>query len=349
MKAILQVADTGPLESLVVMLRSVNWECFLPDSRLRDKLRSLGCDTVLDIDHLVSGMGYERPMALPLAGVSHMERNDVVYVDIKAHRNGPRIWKTWPHLEYRTLWYRINGCAPEHVVNNRGDHGDERNPPCPILTPNLWYREEGPDKPWSNRAYAVWPPFYRWNEYFDVHGRPESTYNNPICLIHNLEGWGYGRMIKPLRDLGVKCYGDRSPDGLIPHKSVPKALSTSLAMVHLKSSDAPGYALYEALAAGCPLIVSRRLIWRNRMEGLFMPEETCLVFDRETHDALSAEDVQRCTQEIKDGLYRLSYPSENQRIGNAGRERLKHLMWSDKQSWNVESLRVFLNRMFRTS
>lgn len=29
--AILQVADTGPLESLVVMLRSVGYECFLPD------------------------------------------------------------------------------------------------------------------------------------------------------------------------------------------------------------------------------------------------------------------------------------------------------------------------------
>ena len=47
--AILQCCDTGPLESLVVMLRSAGIKCALPSEALKRQLRDLGCDTVLDI------------------------------------------------------------------------------------------------------------------------------------------------------------------------------------------------------------------------------------------------------------------------------------------------------------
>lgn len=72
--AILNVADTGPLESLVVMLRSVGYECALPSEQVKKVLREHHCDLVLDIDSLVKGMGYEQPFPLPIAGIADMNR-----------------------------------------------------------------------------------------------------------------------------------------------------------------------------------------------------------------------------------------------------------------------------------
>lgn len=353
-KAILQVADQGPLESLVVMLRSVGVECLYPCFDLRQELRRIGMTLVLEIDGLMKGMGYDRPLDLPPAEISDMERDDVIYVDVKAHRDYATVTKRWPNLKDRVLWYRINGGKPEHVINARGDHGDEVNPPCPILTPNLWYRKDNVGV-CHDKAYACWPPFYRFDEY--VYPRPyEPTekykhspdkYKQSLCLIHNLTGWGYGALVDNVRKLGVMCYGAGSPDGLIQHREIKVRLSNSLCMVHLKSSDAPGYALYEALAAGCPIVCSRRLIWRNRMQDLFIPGKTCLVFDRETHDGLTPDDVDSCTQEIAGHLKALVDPGYNQAIGRAGQARLKELMWSENKVEDVESLRVFMQRSFQ--
>lgn len=361
--AILQVADTGPLESLVVMLRSVGYECFLPNDRIKHALKNLGCDCVLDIQNLVENWGYSRPIDLPVANIPMMDTVDL-YVDVKAHRNGPKIWGRWPNLAKKTLWYRINGGEPEHVIrrdtngNILEDCGDERNPPCPILTPNLWYADEwsiaeneiGESKlsgrtPWADKSYACYPPFYRFDDYFTKHGRT-TDYADPICLTHNLEGWGYGKLIERIRALGVKCHGRSSPDDLIPHSEVAGKLSKTLAMVHLKSSDAPGYSLYEALAAGCPLVVSKRLIWRNRMQDLLIPEETCLVFDRETHEGLTDQDVNECELAIGTALNRLKDPVLNQRIGMAGRAKFQELMWSDEREGDVASLDMFMQGMF---
>jgi hypothetical protein len=348
--AILQVADTGPLESLVVMLRAVGWVCKMPNVVLRRELRSLGCDTVLDVADLVRGMGYEDPLAIDEAGPEEMAGPSTVYVDVKAHRNGPKVWAKWSNLIDRTLWYRINGGRPEVVPGA----GDEVDPPCPVLTPNQWYRDsEAIQSLTCRRAYVCWPPFLRFDDYYSKHPRPFGTsdlppvYDGPLCLVHNLYGWGYGALVHRFRaELGVRCYGAGSPDGLLPHYHVPRLLLTALAMVHLKSSDAPGYALYEALAAGCPIVCTRRLIWRNRMQDLLIPGETCLVFDRETHEGLSEEDVHQCTAEAKAALERLRDPTENRRIGLAGRERLKALMWSPDRPGDVSSLQTFLQRMF---
>lgn len=335
--AILQVADTGPLESLVVMLRSVGYQCFLPSDTLKARLRGIGCDTVLDVDGLVSSMGYDRPMSLPEAPINSMDTADL-YVDVKAHRNGPLVTKKWPNLRGKVLWYRINGGKPEHVIRTDGeDCGDEVNPPCPVLTPNMWYAEPGP---WGDKAYACWPPFYRFDEF----GPRKVAKGPPICLIHNVAGWGYQALIPAMQKLGIKLYGRGSPDGLISHAEALAKLSSALCMVHLKSSDAPGYALYEAMAARCPIVCTRRLIWRNKMEKLLIPGKTCLVFDRETHDGLSPEDVAECTREIVAALDWLKDPKENARIGNAGRAQLKKLMWDE----TVDSymLQSFMERLF---
>lgn len=380
-KAILQVADTGPLESLVVMLRSVGYECFLPDDSIKSELRGLGCDCVLDVKALVENWGYSQPMDLPLANKVMMGTADL-YVDVKAHRNGPKIWGRWPNLAKKTLWYRINGGKPEHVIRRDADGniiedcGDERNPPCPVLTPNLWYTEtleriplaeqslmepgeatlnidagrfhnqQVRSTPWADRSYACYPPFYRFDNYFTKNSRT-IEYLDPICLTHNLKGWGYEKLIERIRALGVKCHGRSSPDDLIPHSEVAGKLSKTLAMVHLKSSDAPGYSLYEALAAGCPLVVSKRLIWRNRMQDLLIPEETCLVFDRKTHEGLSDQDVNECELAIGTALNRLKDPILNKRIGMAGRAKLQEVMWSDEREGDVASLDIFMKGMFQ--
>jgi hypothetical protein len=117
-------------------------------------------------------------------------------------------------------------------------------------------------------------------------------------------------------------------------------------MVHLKSNDAPGYALYEALASGCPVVVPRRLIWRCRMGDLFVPGETCLVFDRETHADLSPQEVEECEAEVLGHLGALRDPAFNRKIGEAGRGRLKSLMWSANRPEDVSSLRGFMSRHF---
>ena len=334
--AICQVADTGPLESLVTMLRSSGYECLIPNKQLRAKLREIGCDTVLDIDGLVRGMGYSQPMPLPSASVQQMSEVDL-YVDIKGYRNGPLVWEHWPNLKDKTLWYRINGGKPE----NHPVAGDEINPPCPILTPNLWYRDKGP---WSKKAYSFWPPFLRFDDYYVKNGRVSGGYTDPVCLTHNLAGWGYRLLIEPIRELGVRCYGEGSPDGLIQHSQVAEHLREALCMVHLKSSDAPGYSLYETMAAACPLVVTRRLIWRNRMQDLLEPGVTCLVFDQETEENLSPEDVTECTREVSEALVQLSDPVENERIGKAGHQRLKDVMWNEDK--DTKSLAKFMSGMY---
>jgi glycosyltransferase involved in cell wall biosynthesis len=372
---VLQMADAGPAESTVAMLRAVGYEVALPDDALRALLRAVGCDTVLSPRDLTRGMGYD-PLRIPEVGPEAMDRC-AIYADIKAHRCYGKVVGRWPRLAGKVLWTRINGGAPEHVVNARGDHGDEVNPPCPVLTPDLWYRfgrfpvrmdgtptprmevvlseagpevgdpESWPPTPWAGRAYACWPPFVRADEYYPVHGRPAGGgYDAPVCLVHGASGWGYGRLFDAMRGMGVRVLGDGSPDGLVRHRDVPALLSRALCMVHLKSSDAPGYALLESLAAGCPVVCSRRLIWKGAMGDLLVPGETCLTFDRETHDGLTDDDVAGCTAEVRDHLERLRDPVENARIGDAGRARLREVMWSADRAEDVESLRAFMGRHF---
>lgn len=293
------------------MLQEVGHECALPSRALRDHLRSRGFDTVLEIDDLVRNMGYERPMALP-----ETDDLDGILVDVKAHRNAKKLRKQ------KMLWYRINGGKPEHVPGR----GDELNPPCPVITPNRWY--DG-----HPGAYSCWPPFYRWSEY----QRERSADGPPLCFVHNARGWGYAALFEVFREqFGLRIHGEGSPDGLIPHREVPTLLSRARAYIHLKSSDAPGYALYEAMAAGCPVICTRRLIWKCKMQELLEPGKTCLVFDRPTHDGITAEEIIECRNEVAEYL-----KSNIEHIGAAGRKRLLELMWTDR-----EGLRGFLNTHF---
>lgn len=378
--AIVQVADTGPLESLVYMLRSAGYKCYTPNAALRSELKSIGCDTVLDIQTLVSQWGYEEPFAIPEASPSQMKVADL-FVDIKAHRTYHLITQRWPNLTNKVLWYRINGGKPEHVIRADGfDCGDEANPPCPVLTPNQWYKEtEIEDKsishkemvdpgeciiggefltpgrnlkpaPWKDKAYCCWPPFVRMSEYIPSNRNDGSTkdkFHHPITLIHKPTGWGYGKMFPLVRELGVRIHGLGAPDGLINHSEIKLRLEKALAMVHLKSNDAPGYALYESLAAGCPVILPGRMIWRCRMESLFSPGKNCLTFDnRLHHEELTNDQCEEDFGTIAKHLGALSNPEFNQYIGLNGRKTLESLVWNPEKESDLESLRIFMLNHF---
>ena len=326
--AIVQCADTGPCQSIELMLRAAGYRLKIPGLRLREELRSLGCDTVLDNESLHSSMGYAL-LAFPEATIQEMETCDL-FVDIKGYRNGPKVWERWPRLRNRTLWYRINGGWPiDHPTS-----GNEVDPSCPIVTPNLWYAEQREGR----KAFACWPPFAAFGDYASAaatrkgicDNRTLDAYTDPICLIHNPEGWGYSKLIPGVRELGVKMYGQPAPDGLIQNYEVHAKLARSLAMVHLKSNDCPGYSLYEAIAAACPIIVSRRLINRMHMQDLFVEGETCLGWDEPGIDieGRGEIDIEKCRAEIEQHLLALHDPVLNWTIGISARERLKHLMFN---------------------
>lgn len=351
--AILQVADTGPLESLLAMLRYAGYYCMLPSADLKGTLRRIGCGMILDVADLVRSGSYDSPGELPEANVGDMDQHDTIYIDVKAHQNKDKVWDKWPSLRGRTIWYRINGGHAE-IVEGKGDEVNLGN--LPIITPVQWYQDDpsntkyaaywdetkqprGPN--WGGMAYSMWPKFVKIDDYaFPREGR----FTAPICLVHNAKGWGYGPMFEKIRGMGVKIHGHGSPDGQLDHNKVAVALTNAMCMVHLKSSDAPGYALYEALAAGCPVICSRRLIWRNKMQELLIPGETCLAFDRETHDGLSSEDVVNCCNEIDGHFQRLGDYGYNRMIGEAGRKKLREIMWNEQR--DGRSFERFMNRHF---
>ena len=315
--AILQVADTSPLESLVVMLRAAGYSCALPDKSLRAELIDAGCDTVYAHESLVNGRGYEREkFNLPEVGPKAVDRA-ALYVDVKAHRNGPKVVARWPRLAGRVLWYRINGGEP--MI---GPKGNELAPGCPILTPNAWYK--GRDD-----AYWFWPMFARWEQ----HLAPRRPGNDAVCLVHNLKGWGYADIGEYLRASGasIKMHGTHgSPDGMIPHAKIPAVLASAKVMVHLKSNDCPGYALVEAVASRCPVILSRKLIWRMRQEDLWVEGETCLCYDRPTHEPRTPEETERYGREILGHLDTLKErPEVGEAIAMRAFGRYARLSWKE--------------------
>jgi len=347
MNAMLQVADCGPLESLATMFRAIGWDCFVPDAGLRARLVAAGCDTVLDPEFLFREMGYDRPRGVQQSG--DLDSMDL-YVDVKAQRNAEKAWKLHRRFEGRTIWYRINGGLPE--ITPQG--GDELNFNFPIITPNRYYLDSPTayknhvgsrrDANWGGLAYVMWPPFARASDY-SVRAPNYDGYCNPVCLIHNVTGWGYSDLVEPLRrEARLLCFGSHgSPDGLIPHSGVPGLLAAALCMVHLKSNDCPGYALYEALHAGCPLIVPRRLIKRMRMADLLVEGATCLCFDIEGDErGCGALDVAACVAEVRAATKQLMDSAENERIGNAGKRALAELIWNPER--DAESFKAFLRR-----
>lgn len=321
--AILQMSDTPQIESSAQMLRYAGYKVKVCGSALRNQLKSYGCDTVTAVQQMIQ-IGYDTlDPTIEEASPQDFENCDL-YCDVK-YRNLQKIWERHPTHKKRSCWWRVNGARPEASP----DGGEEINTECPVITANLWYgtEEYNPHK----KNYVFWPPYPRSADYDPDRRKDLRNYAEPYCLCHGIAGWGYDEIVGECRTrFNVKIYGIATPNGIVPHRRVAELAATSIAMLHLKSVDCPGWAIYEAMLAGCPIIVSRLLI--NRMLGheLFVEGETCLAFGL-PGDETGRGDMgfEKCPIEIAEHLNALRDPNTNRRIGLAGREKLLQLMWRE--------------------
>lgn len=321
LKALILCPDTKPAQSLRYMLERAEVQCFVPSPRMMERI-SRHANTVVSNQTLVRDWGY------PKLDIPYTEDSTFDYVfDIKAHQNHERLS---PFIKGRFVWYRINGGQPEVTV-----HGDEINPGVPVLTPNQWYKCP---PYYSDHVYVFWPHLLDKPEHLK---RTKGEYTAPIVLIHNFAGWGYGKLEKGLLDLGVKIYGRGSYHGVLKEDDKLKALNTALCLLHPKSTDSPGYALLEAMNAACPIVISRRLLWRSYYD-ILTPGVNCLGFDRETHDPLSDGDVDNILEEISTHFETLRDVYKNDKMGLKGRRTYTESAW---RLDDINSFKSFLLRI----
>ena len=363
---IFQNGDEPQIVSTAAMMKAAGYDTMYCGQALRQELSSAGCDTVLGPNTMES-LGYDiLPEYLKPAEPRHMERCDL-FLEIKV-RNVPKITTRWPRLKNRIAWWRVNGAQPE--ICPKG--GDEVNLPCPVITACFWYgteryrnavnsqqqasleheanqpaRDPGPVTYSDNgMAYVFWPP-YPHSHHYDIIDRSKlTTYDPPYTLCHSARAWGYAQIIDDCVGLGVKIYGNRSPAGQIQHQQVPSLVRTAKALVHLKSVDCPGWALYEAILGGCPVITPRLLNSRMIAYDLLQHGKTCYEFGVPASLEYGRGDMNfpKCLEDIKEALDKLSDPEENRRIGEAGRKRLHELMWNEAR--DGDDWRRFMKRHF---
>jgi hypothetical protein len=352
------MSDEPQIESTAVMLRHAGYEVKVCGQELRNELVNVGFDTVISVQHMEQ-LGYDKlDSSVGEATVKDMDRCDL-FVEIKVRNLAP-LWNRWPRLHNKTVWWRVNGAQPE--ICDKG--GDEVNLLCPLITACFWYGIERYRKPKeyaqgqaaqeheisrpvssdyfeqlmkeihvgdNGMAYTFWPPFPK-SEKFDAVDRSKygyKTWKTPYSLCHSARAWGYGSIIDWAVEQGIQIFGNNSPAGQTPHKNVYILATYAKCLVHLKSVDCPGWALYEALLSGCPVVTGRLLNSRMLAYQLLQHEETCYEFGVPASLEYGRGDMDfgKCMEDIKYALERLSDPAENLRIGENGRKRLNSLMW----------------------
>lgn len=349
--ALCRVSDTEPLLSLVTMLEYCGYECVLPDRRLRDYLRSIGCTNVDEFEDMRDRWGAEMPPnRLRDVGPSGLDSCDL-YVDVNAFHNGPILWPYCreSRLEKKTLCYFINGGPPR----NTPDKGDGITLTCPVMTTNQWYvtdtcqimmteNEDGTGKvswaksdfttrpaPWRDKSYVFYPSFERWDR---VVPRTPDFSGSPVCFCHNVMGWGYGEYVGEARKLGCKFYGGgSSPDGLVPHGEVFQRLATAPCVVYLKGGGAVDYAVLEAMAMGVPVIVPRKYIEDTRLEALL----GCSVPLPEDSLTTNLENILEVVMKVQ---------ARNFSLGETGKQKVKELCWQPER--DGPGFQEWMERMF---
>jgi len=311
--AILQMSDQPHIKSLEIMLNTAGYDCLLAGPEIIAESRRVGCKTFSP--EQMSRWGYE-PIDMPVAKVADVETCDL-FVDVK-NDNIPKIIGRWPRLLNRMMWCRVNGGEPE---------SDDELPICPLVTANLWYTFSKYNP--NNLAYACWMPFHNPELYLNIK-RTEPT-DPPISICHRIRHWGYSPIIDQCRDeLGVCMYGHDSPDGKLSRGEIRTKLKTAFALVHLKAVDCPGWALLEAMLAGCPVIVGEFLAERMQAPWEFRSGISCYRFGVKPSLPFGRGDMDfpKCYEDIKLSLHLLSnFSDNNQRIGDCGRETILQSLW----------------------
>lgn len=329
--AILNMADTPQIETTAYMLEYGGYEVKILDPALAAELRRIGCDTVIEHKSMLD-VGYDK-LNMPIQKASVKEMDECsLFCEIKC-RNVPHIRKRWPRLQNKICWWRVNGARPE--ICPKG--GDEINIDYPVVGANLWYGTEEYNK--AGRNYTFWPPYPRAADYDPKRREGRTTFDSSFCLCHGINGWGFYGILARCIAMGVDVYGVNAPKGILSHFKVPDLVANGLCMTHIKSVDCPGWALYESMLGGCPVIVANLLINRMYAKDLFIPGETCMSFGP-PGDETGRGDMKfdECVQDIANALDYLKVIENNRRIGFAGRAKLLEVMWNEERdgaSWKA--------------
>lgn len=329
LRAVVTGCDTHPIRSLAMMLKSVGYEVSMLTDEAMDKLRKRGYPGGVDAN-MLNGMGYVNA-GLPSATETDLETCDL-FVDIKKV-DADAMLKLYPRLVGKTIIFLINGGWDDYE-----DYGDF----YPVVTSNFWVK---------TNAFKVYMPF---DNIHNLQPREKITeFEPPIGLLHNARKWGFGHIIdEVMARTGLRVYGSYdSPAGMLTNDKVGEKLSKALCFIHLKASDCPGYALYEAMASGVPVVVTELFIDRMQFSGMYVKEKTCLTWGREAYE-ITNNDRRKIVEHMYDkagtmiegivrAVERLKDPELNYEIGHRGYEHWKSLTeWNEKKQ---EQFKKFLH------
>lgn len=165
-------------------------------------------------------------------------------------------------------------------------------------------------------AEFVWPPYQRL-----LQATPRSSFERfVVTAIHNAAGCTNVPFLEKLRDdprSRLELYGSQPPSWArpVPQGQLVARMRSAMALFHWKATDTPGYALMEAVLQAVPVILSPDFMRTTDSRYIWKDGETCFTPAGEA--------------EVWQAIERLSNPSENLRIGTAGRNALlSHADWS---------------------
>lgn len=310
--------DTKPAESLALMLESLGHEVFMLTDQAIQKYYKQGYRGGVTSD-LLKSMGYYQARIKPTDTLEGFD----MFFDLKLQDLEAMLEI---HPDIKGALYVINGGCDGY--EHYGLH-------YPTITNNFWIKN----------AFHVWSP-----PVDDYTPREEMGKDTPIGLLHNAYGWGFTSYINEIvKKTEVRIYGDYgSPAGKIKNEQVEEKMRDSLCFLHLKSSDCPGWALYEAFETATPVVLPSLLAARMKMEEMYIDGETCLtfgdnIFEQDKDDPrIIREEVDKempaAIDELCEKVEKLKDPEYNKKIGMQG-----HLHWKKLTEWTPEKQEALTN------
>lgn len=318
--AVLSGIDTHPANSIALMLRSVGYRVVMLNDKAIEMLQKRGYTGGVKRE-MLDEMGYDQPNVDAWVDETALETCEL-FVDLKTKDIDSAV-ALYPRLKERSVHFLINGGRDDY--ENAGFS-------YPVVTANQWVQ---------GQAFKCYLPFENIHNLEPRRQLERREMKMPIGLLHNAWNWGFRSLIPDvIRETGLLIYGHyNSPAGMLPNNQIKEKLETAQCFVHMKANDCPGYALYEAFAAGIPIVLPELMIHRMRYGELFINRQTCLTwgatsFKIEEDKILEFMDREKenMVKEI-DGLVReLRDPEFNYKLGLAGHQKWKQLTdWTTKK------------------